>query len=115
MSSTSDGSPPVLRNQKNTINNHIDHDQDHDHDYEDIYLVREEASNPVKTKYTNGRSRSRDSGSHSRSASASSTHSSDVIIQYGNHVCYNNYICITQFFYFFILFKIMFFCFIFRI
>lgn len=56
------------------------------HDYEDIYLVREEARNNTKPKYSTGRSRSRDSGSHSRSASASSSHSTDIVVHYGGHV-----------------------------
>lgn len=59
------------------------------HDYEDIYLVREEARNNTKPKYSTGRSRSRDSGSHSRSASASSSHSTDIVVHYGGHVSYN--------------------------
>lgn len=66
-------------NQKTTTTNA------HDHDYEDIYLVREDARKNQQ-KYMIGRSRSRDSGSHSRSASASSTRSTDVVLQYSNHV-----------------------------
>lgn len=63
----------------------VKQESSHDHDYEDIYLVREEARKN-KHKFGSGRSRSRDSGSHSRSASTSSTRSTDVVLQYSNHV-----------------------------
>lgn len=71
----------------NNTNNPAEH-----HDYEDIYLVREEARNNTKAKYSTGRSRSRDSGSHSRSASASSTHSTDIVVHYGSHVRFDLFI-----------------------
>lgn len=92
--SSTDGSPPVLRNHKN-VNQAPPATNGHDHDYEDIYLVREEAKavpiTVVKPKFGTGRSRSRDSGSHSRSASASSAHSTDIIVQYGNQVMWSVY------------------------
>lgn len=77
------GSPKNRKIPTNSINNQHTHEH---HDYEDIYLVREEARGVSKGKFIAGRSRSRDSGSHSRSASASSAHSTDIIVQYTQHV-----------------------------
>lgn len=77
----------MLLHQNNHKNNMMKSNASHDHDYEDIYLVREE-SRKNQQKYNIGRSRSRDSGSHSRSASASSTRSTDVVMQYSNHVSF---------------------------